>query len=384
VRAWARTNRFVNLVGATMDDAVSIMIEGESGILECCPNPERPRYIANKRMLRWPNGSKSLVFSADEPDRLRGKQHMKLCSDEVASWRYPEAWDQAVFGLRLGARPQACITTTPRARQFFRDLLKHPDTVVVRGSSDENRANLPAAFYDSLVARYRGTRLGRQELEGELIEIVDGAVYPMFSRARHVTPEAEYVPGLPVYVAVDAGVSRVTAAVLFHARQVGTYEWRFDYFGEVLVQDLYAAAAALAIGRELEARTGGHFDMIFVDPASSARTGIGPAARAEYELAFGARKVTPWPLRPVLDGIDAVSMLLDKGQIRINPRCLGLIDAFPSYARRKVGGEWSDLPEEIHPVEDYMDAVRGSVMAILPEGRTPRPHLTHVPATHVF
>src|SRR5690242_3001365 len=109
VRQEVRTSRYVNLIGATADDARDIMIEGESGILAICPRSERPEYKASQRKLAWPNGATSLIFTADEPERLRGKQHSALWADELAAWRYPEAWAQAKFGLRLG-KPRACIT----------------------------------------------------------------------------------------------------------------------------------------------------------------------------------------------------------------------------------------------------------------------------------
>ena len=108
MRQWVKRYQYVNLIGATADDVRDIMITGESGILAICPKDERPRYIANKRMLAWPNGAISLLFTAEEPDRFRGKQHMKLWLDELAAWRYgQESWDQASLGLRLGDRPQA-------------------------------------------------------------------------------------------------------------------------------------------------------------------------------------------------------------------------------------------------------------------------------------
>jgi phage terminase large subunit-like protein len=168
-RAWARTSRYVNLIGPTLDDARDIMIEGESGILAVCPPRERPRYIG--RQLLWPNGCKSLIFTADEPERLRGKQHEKLWADELGAWRYAQdAWDQAQFGLRLGESPQAIITTTPRPTTVIKQLLADKSCVVTRGTSYENEANLAAAFYASVVRRYEGTRLGRQELNAELLD----------------------------------------------------------------------------------------------------------------------------------------------------------------------------------------------------------------------
>ena len=133
VRKTVRKTRFVNLIGATLDDARDIMIEGESGILNICPNEERPRYIG--RALYWPNGAISLIFTADEPERLRGKQHSALWMDEVAAWRYPEAFDQAMLGLRLGKKPQACITTTPKPVKILRDLINHKRTFITKGTT---------------------------------------------------------------------------------------------------------------------------------------------------------------------------------------------------------------------------------------------------------
>jgi len=174
---WAQDYPLVNLIGATADDARDIMIEGESGILAICPRRERPKYLASKRQLKWPNGAKSLIFTADEPERLRGKQHMKLWADELASWRYAEAWDQAMFGLRLGNNPQAVVTTTPKPRRIIRDLVADPDAVIVRGSTYENRTNLAQAFLSKIIARYEGTTLGRQELYGEILTDIPGALW---------------------------------------------------------------------------------------------------------------------------------------------------------------------------------------------------------------
>jgi phage terminase large subunit-like protein len=170
VREWIKKYSIVNLLAATADDARDIMIEGESGILAICPNHERPEYKASKRQLVWPNGAKSLIFTADEPERLRGKQHMKLWADELASWRYPESWDQARFGLRLGDNPQTVVTTTPRPTKIIRDLAKAPTTYVTRGSTYDNRRNLAPAFFNEIIRKYEGTRLGRQELNAEILD----------------------------------------------------------------------------------------------------------------------------------------------------------------------------------------------------------------------
>lgn len=177
VRESVRDYPLVNIIGATADDARDIMIEGESGILAVCPPGERPLYVPSKRRLEWPNGARSLIFTADEPERLRGKQHMRIWGDEIAAWRYPEAWDQAMFGLRLGGDPRAVATTTPKPVRLVRDLMALRTTAITRGSTYENRGNLAPAFLDQIVAKYEGTRLGRQELNAELLDDVPGALW---------------------------------------------------------------------------------------------------------------------------------------------------------------------------------------------------------------
>ncbi len=181
IRIWARTFNWVNLIAPTADDARDIMIEGESGILSVCHPRERPNYEPSKRRLTWQNGAQSLIFTADEPERLRGKQHQKLWADELASWRYPESWDQAMLGLRLGKNPQAIITTTPKPTELVRTILADPHTVVTSGSTYDNRANLAERFYRAIIKKYEGTRLGRQELNAELLDDNPDA---LFTRAN--------------------------------------------------------------------------------------------------------------------------------------------------------------------------------------------------------
>ena len=183
VRQSVQQVALVNIVGATADDARDIMIEGESGILAICPDHERPAYLPSKRRLEWPNGARTLIFTADEPDRLRGKQHGRLWMDEVASWRLgSEAFDQAMLGLRLGPDPRCVATTTPKPVKVIRDLLDrqaHGEVVVTRGTSYDNAANLAPAFFDQIIRRFEGTRTGRQELMGELLDDVEGALWTL-------------------------------------------------------------------------------------------------------------------------------------------------------------------------------------------------------------
>lgn len=205
VRQWARTHRFVNLIGATADDARDIMVEGESGILAVCPKDERPSYRKSERKLVWPNGASSLIFTADEPDRMRGKQHEKLWGDEVAAWRYADAWHQARLGLRLGSNPQALVTTTPRPIPIIKAMIKDPATHLTRGSTYDNRANLAEGFFADIVSRYEGTRLGRQELNAELLEDTPGALW---SSAMIEAARVAKAPGLKrIVVAIDPPIS---------------------------------------------------------------------------------------------------------------------------------------------------------------------------------
>ncbi len=204
-RAIARTARRLALVAPTAGDARDVMVEGESGILAISPPWERPRYEPSKRRLTWPNGAIATLFSADEPERLRGPQHDAAWCDELASWRYPEAWDMLMFGLRLGSDPRVVVTTTPRPTKLLRELIADPAAVVTRGKTYENRANLAAAFFGQIIRKYQGTRLGRQELDAELLEDIPGALW---NRGIIEGARARVTPVLVrVVVAIDPAAS---------------------------------------------------------------------------------------------------------------------------------------------------------------------------------
>jgi phage terminase large subunit-like protein len=208
VAAW--TARRVALVAPTAADARNVMVEGESGILAVSPPWDRPRYEPSKRRLTWPNGAIATLYSADEPERLRGPQHDATWCDELGSWRYPEAWDMMIFGLRLGIDPRVVVTTTPRPTRLIRALLADPTAVVTRGSTYENRANLAPAFLEQIVRKYEGTRLGRQELEAELLDDVPGALW---NRGVIEAARASTAPTLTrVVVAIDPAVTSTEGA----------------------------------------------------------------------------------------------------------------------------------------------------------------------------
>lgn len=165
------------LVARTAADVRDTIVEGESGILAVSLPGFRPKWQASKRRLVWPNGAIATTYSADEPDQLRGPQHDFAWCDELAAWRYPEAWDQLQFGLRLGTRPRCVVTTTPRPTKAIRDLMANASTRITRGTTYENRGNLPASFFDSIVKKYENTRLGRQELNAEILDDAPGALW---------------------------------------------------------------------------------------------------------------------------------------------------------------------------------------------------------------
>ncbi|HWD58924.1 MAG TPA: terminase family protein, partial [Stellaceae bacterium] len=200
-RIGACTARHVALVAPTAADVRDVMVEGESGLLAIAPADDRPEYEPSKRRLTWPNGAIATTYSADEPERLRGPQHDFAWCDELAAWRYPAAWDMLMFGLRLGADPRAVVTTTPRPTRLIKALLADPTVVVTRGTTYENWKHLAPAFLEQIVRRYEGTRLGRQELEAEILEDVPGALW------NHAVIEAARVASAPeltrVVVAID-------------------------------------------------------------------------------------------------------------------------------------------------------------------------------------
>lgn len=195
-----------HFVGPTAADVRDTMVEGESGILSVFPPDQRPHYETSKRKITFHNGAVALLFSAEEPERLRGPQCYAFWGDELAAWRYPDAtFDQLMFGFRLGDNPRGVLTTTPKPLPIIKRLLKDPSVKVTRGSTYENRHNLAQDWFDTIIARYKGTRLERQEIYAEVIEDVEGALWQraMFEACRlNASPDLQRV-----VVAVDPATS---------------------------------------------------------------------------------------------------------------------------------------------------------------------------------
>lgn len=198
----------IALVAETAPDARDVMVEGPAGLLDCHPKDFRPTYYPSKRSVEWPNGAQAILFNAVEPDQLRGPQFDAAWCDELAKWRYAEAtWDQLQFGLRLGEHPRQIVTTTPRPIPVIRRLVKDPDTIVTRGRTYDNAANLAAPFLKQVEERYGGTRLGRQELEGEILEDIPGALWSRSQIDDYRIKPAEAPDYERIVVAVDPAAS---------------------------------------------------------------------------------------------------------------------------------------------------------------------------------
>jgi len=206
-RVAARIAKRIHLVAPTVADTRDVMLEGDSGLLTVAPKHLRPTYVPSKRRLDFTTGAQALLFSADEPDRLRGPQCDTAWIDELCAMRTAqEVLDNLNFGLRRGKDPRCLVTTTPRPIKVFRELLKAPDTVVTRGSSYRNKANLAPSFLAQVLKKYEGTRLGRQEIYGEVLDDVPGALWSQ-SLIEETRVARAPTPFERVVVAVDPAVT---------------------------------------------------------------------------------------------------------------------------------------------------------------------------------
>ena len=196
----------IALVARTIPEAQSVMIEGESGIINVSPPWNQPIYEPSKRKLTWPNGAFALAFSSHEPDQLRGPQFDAAWCDELASWEYPnESWDNLAFALRLGHRPRSVVTTTPKPIEIVRSLPNRPGVHVTRGSTYDNQDNLPPTLFTQLIDQYDGTSIGRQEIYAELIDEDEDALWKRewIEKARL----SAYPPIARIVVSVDPAMS---------------------------------------------------------------------------------------------------------------------------------------------------------------------------------
>jgi len=213
VREWAseKLPAPIHLISPTAADIRKVMIEGPSGILSCYPPGEGPLYEPSKgHLLTWKNGNIAYAFSAEEPERLRGPQCCRYWADELAAWqRADETWDNLMFGFRIGDHLRGVITTTPRPIQLLRNLISNPAVTITRGSTYDNRRNLAKEFFAEVIRKYEGTRIGRQELMGELLEDFPGALWTtaMIDSSRIRPDEVRWDMIERLVVAIDPAVS---------------------------------------------------------------------------------------------------------------------------------------------------------------------------------
>lgn len=204
----------IALVSSSLSEARSVMVEGESGIIACCPPNRKPRFEASLKRLRFPNGAQAQLFSATEPETLRGPQFSHAWCDEVGKWpltssRATRAWDNLLMGLRLGSDPRIAVTTTPRAVPIVQRLLEAEQdgsVVISRGSTHDNLGNLPKKFLSAIDKEFGGTQLARQEIAGEMLCDLDGTLWPRetLEKARDVEFSSQL---RRIVVAVDPPIS---------------------------------------------------------------------------------------------------------------------------------------------------------------------------------
>ena len=208
IRAGVEDGRYrrIALLAPTIDAGRQVMIEGPSGLLAVCPSWSRPSYEPSRHLLTWPNGATATLYSADAPERLRGPQHDAFWADELCAWRTPlYSWDMLLLGLRIGTRPRGIITTTPKPITLYKQLLHDPTVAITTSSTFRNAANLAPEFLTQIVTRYQGTNLGRQELNAELVEDAEGALW---RRAWIQSSRVTTLPSLDrIIVAVDPAIS---------------------------------------------------------------------------------------------------------------------------------------------------------------------------------
>lgn len=197
---------FIALVGETADDVRQVMVEGKSGILAVSADDERPEWFPSRRSLIWPNGVIGRCYSANDPEQLRGPEHNIAWCDEIAKWRYPDAWDNLMLGMRIGNYPQTMATTTPRSKRWLVELIEEQGVTVTYGSTQDNKANLAPSFLEAVEARFRKSPLAAQELDGRLITAHPDALWTMEQMAKLVMdapPEDKFTE---VLLGVDPAV----------------------------------------------------------------------------------------------------------------------------------------------------------------------------------
>ena len=369
------------LIAPTAADARDIMVEGESGILACAPATFRPTYYPSKRRLEYPNGAFQTLYSADEPDRLRGPQHHYFWADELAAWRYLQyAWDMLQMGMRLGTHPRGCITTTPRPLPLIKEMLKNSRCTVVRGSTYENLANLAETFRRTVLDRYEGTTLGRQELDAEVLEDLPGALVAraLIDRTR-VTPDE-----VPELISIVVGMDPAGTGTGDETGLVVT-GWGVDQHHYVLADASakktpdQAARAAFALREQY-----GAAHVIVED--NNGKDWIGEVLKRVWRDMRPAGDTTPPPVRTVWASqgkklrAQPVGMLYEQGRVHHVGSLPELEDQLTTWIPEEDPKSPDRLDALVHAITHHMKRDRSRTQLVNPHtaarraGRTPGQH----------
>lgn len=348
-RAMTVAGRWCALIAKTPADARDVMIEGPAGLLRNTAPHERPVYEPSKRRVTWPNGSWGTLYSAEEPDQLRGFSGDTAWLDEFGKYANPrEVWDNLQFGMRevSADRPRICITTTPRPLPILEEIEHKPRTVTIKGSSYENRANLAPEWFAETLAAYEGTRLGQQEIHGERLEDVEGRVYSSFSAAPFplgnvdasvVDTGAEILVGQDFNVNPMASVIGVRVADEFH----------------VLDALEVPSSNTEQVMEEIARRYPGRTVIVCPDPAGKGRHTNAPVGQTDYTIikgtrsgknpttgltgpAFQVRAPSVAPL--VVDRVNNAQAMFLQGsrrRVRIHPRATAYINALKNLTYKE-------------------------------------------------
>jgi len=351
----------IALIGETHADVREVMVEGVSGLLSLHGGLGRPRYEPTRRRLVWPNGAVAQLFSAEEPDSLRGPQFAAAWADEFAKWRRPgETWDMLQFGLRVGRRPRTIVTTTPRPIALLHRLIADPRTVTHRARTHDNAGNLSPAFLEAVVARYEGTRLGRQELDGEIVEERSGALWTreMIEAAREESPP----PLARIVVAVDppassgarASACGIVAAGITH--DVGDLGGIVHLLADASVEAARPAAwaeAAIGLYRRLQA------DALVVEVNQGGEMATAVLRAADPGVPVTSVRAT----RGKYLRAEPAAQLTEQGRVRF-------VDAFPALEDELCDFGPGGLSNGRSP--DRLDAFVWAVTALVGTGAEPR------------
>jgi hypothetical protein len=327
-RAQQSPGRWAALIAKTPADARDYMIEGPGGLLRNTPPQERPVYESTKRRVVWPNGSWATVYSAEEPDQLRGFSGDTAWADEFAKYKNPrEVWDSLQFGMREASadQPRTVITTTPRPIPILDEIEAKASTVVVTGSSYENRANLSPVWFSETLAAYEGTTLGRQEIHAEILDVVEGRVYSSFSKALYPAGNVDVAvvdTGAEILVGQDFNVNPMASVIAVRAGD------------ECHVLDSLEVPVSntAEVADELKRRYPGRRIIMCPDPAGVQRRTSAPVGQTDFTIlrAAGFQVRAPHAAPLVVDRVNNTQAMFlqgDRRRVRIHPRATALLSA---------------------------------------------------------